>query len=99
MTAEGLINVTFNKYRWVHIDNDMDEAFDLGIGTEIRMLNQVDQELTVEELNQLTAEPVAVEIGKLDVSLQAIPKLTIHECHAKLQEILKIEHPELTKKQ
>ncbi len=29
VTAEGLVNVTFNKYRWAHIDNDTDEAFDL----------------------------------------------------------------------
>ncbi len=37
VTAEGLIDVTFNKYRWAHIDNDMVEAFDLGIGMEVRM--------------------------------------------------------------
>ncbi len=29
MTAERLIDITFNKYRWADIDNDTDEAFDL----------------------------------------------------------------------
>ncbi len=28
VTAEGLINVTFTKSRWVHIDNAMDQVFD-----------------------------------------------------------------------
>ncbi len=60
VTAEGLIDVTFNKYRWAHIDNDTDEAFDLGIGTEVRKLCPVDQELSIEKLNQLTADPVEV---------------------------------------
>ncbi len=55
MTAEGLIDVTFNKCRWAHIDNDADEAFDLGVGTEIGTLKQVDQELSVEELNHSCA--------------------------------------------
>ncbi len=60
----------------------------------------MDQELTVEELNQLTAEPVEVEVDELDVSSGSeIPKLTIPEHRAKLKEILKIEHPELTNKQ
>ncbi len=79
MTAKGLIDITFNKYRWAHIDNDTDEAFDLGIGTEVGKLQPVDQELSVEELNQLTAEPVEVEIDQLDVNSEQIPKLTIPE--------------------
>ncbi len=100
VTAEGLIYVTFNKYRWAHIDNNTDEAFDLGVGMEIGTLKQVDQELSVKELNQLTAEPVHVEVDELDVcSESAIPKLMIPERRTKLKEILKIEHPELTKKQ
>ncbi len=97
MTAEGMIDVAFNKYRWVHIDNDTDDAFDLGIGMEIGMLKQVDQELSVEELNQLTVVPVEVEVDELDVSLEsAILKLRIPERRTKLKEILKSEHPELT---
>ncbi len=99
MTAEGLIDVTFNKYRRAHIDNDTDEVFDLGIGMEIGTLKPVDQELSVEKLNQLTVEPVEVEIDELDVSSEAILKLTIPEHRDKLQQNLKIKHPELTKKQ
>ncbi len=67
VTTEGLIDVTFTKYRWAHIDNDMENAFDLGVGTEVGKLHPVDQELPVEELNQLTAKPVEVEIDQLDV--------------------------------
>ncbi len=58
---------------------------------KIGMLKQVDQELSVQELNQLTAEPVQVEIDELDASSEAILKLTIPEHRAKLQEILKID--------
>ncbi len=53
---------------------------------EIGTLKQVDQELSVEELNQLTAVPVEVEVDELDVSSEAIPKLMIPECRAKLEE-------------
>ncbi len=38
VTAEGLIDITFNEYRWAHIDNNTDEAFDLGIGMEVGTL-------------------------------------------------------------
>ncbi len=38
VTAEGLIDVSINQYRWAHIDNDMDQSFDLGIGMEVRKL-------------------------------------------------------------
>ncbi len=58
------------------------------------MLMPVTQELTVDELNQLTVEPVDVEMDEL-----VIRKLTLPEHHAKLKEILKIEHLELTNKQ
>ncbi len=76
--AEGFIDVMFSKYRWVHIDNNTDEAFDLEIGAEVAMLMPVAQELTVEELNQLTVEPVDVEMDELDVSsAEAILKLTV----------------------
>ncbi len=79
VTAEGLINITFTKYRWAHIDNDTEHVFDLGIGTEVGKLRPVDQELSIEELNQLTAKPVEAEIDQLDVNSEQIPKLMIPE--------------------
>ncbi len=45
VTAEGLIDITFTKYRWAHIDNDTEHVFDLGIGTEVGKLCPVNQEL------------------------------------------------------
>ncbi len=38
VTAEELTDITFSKYRWAHIDNDMDKAFDLGVSTEVGKL-------------------------------------------------------------
>ncbi len=66
---------------------------------EVGKLHPVEQELSIEELNQLTAEPVEAEIDQLDVNSEQIPKLTIPEQHTKLLEILKIEHPDLTQAQ
>ncbi len=61
ITAEGLIDVTFRKHRWVHIDNDTDEVFFLEKGTEVTTLAPVTQELTVEELNQLTVDQLKLK--------------------------------------
>ncbi len=36
ITAEGVIKATFTKQRWVHIDNDTENVFNLGAGTEVR---------------------------------------------------------------
>ncbi len=83
----------------MHIDNDMENAFDLGAGTEVGKLQPIDQELSVEDLNQLTAEPVKADIEQLDINSEEILKLTVPERCAKLLEILKIEHPDLTRAQ
>ncbi len=99
VTAEGVIEIAFTKTRWAHIDNETDSAFDLGIGTAIGTLIAVDQELSVEDLNQLTAEPVQADIDQLDVDSESILKLTVPERRAKLEELLQIERPELTEKQ
>ncbi len=63
-------------------------------------LAPVAQELTLDELNQLTVEPVQVEMEELDISSEApLPNLMLPERHAMHKEILKIEHPEFTNKQ
>ncbi len=59
----------------------------------------MDQELSVEDLNQLTAEPAEVNIGALRGDLGEVLKLSVPERRAKLLELLKLEHPNLTKAQ
>ncbi len=71
--TEGLINVTFCKNRWVHIDNETDEVFTLEKGTEVTTVAPMEKELTVEELNQLTVEPIGVQMEELDISSDAQP--------------------------
>ncbi len=77
ITAEGVTEVAFTKTRWAHVDNDMDDVFNLGVRTEIGTLAPVDQELSVEDLNQLTAEPVDADIEQLGVNSESILKLTV----------------------
>ncbi len=77
ITAEGLIEVTFANSRWVHIDNDTEHVFDLGARTEVATLEFVDQELSVEDLNQLTAEPVEADIIQVGIDSAEMLKLMV----------------------